>query len=76
MNVKLSITLPEELVEKMTVFSQSYQSQSQFVEIAIQLLITKIKQEEQNQKELKLINSNAARLNQENDDALEYQVPL
>ena len=76
MDVKLSITLPEELVATMNVLSQSYKSQSQFVEMAIRLLITEIKREEQNKKDLELINRNAERLNQEMHDALEYQIPL
>ena len=46
MDVKLSITLPEEFVATMNVLSQSYKNQSQFVEIAIRLLIAKIEQEE------------------------------
>lgn len=75
-NIKLSIVLPEDLVEMMNIFSQPYKNQSQFIEKAIQQFIANIKQEEQHRRDLELINHHADRLNQEMHDALEYQMPL
>lgn len=76
MSVKLSVVLPEDLVETMNDLSKPYKSRSQFIERAIKQFIANIKREEQNHRDLELINRNAKRLNEETHDALEYQIPL
>ena len=76
MSVKMSIVLPDELVESMNAFAKPYKSRSQFIEKAVKLFIAKLKREEQNRRDLELINRHAERLNEETHDALEYQIPL
>ncbi len=76
MSVKLSIVLPDDLVEAMNAFSKPYKSRSQFIEKALKQFIANLKREEQNRRDLELINRYASRLNQEMHDALEYQIPL
>jgi metal-responsive CopG/Arc/MetJ family transcriptional regulator len=76
MGIKLSVVLPVELVEAMNDLSKPYKSRSQFIEQAIKQFIANIKREEQNRRDLELINRHAKRLNEETHDALEYQIPL
>jgi len=76
MSVKMSVVLPDELVHTVKILSHQYKSQSVFVETALRRFIRQIQREEQQQRDLEIINRYADRLNEETADALRYQMPL
>ena len=75
MKVKTSILLPKELLQTVDQYSESYASRSAFVEQALRAFIAKLAHDEQNAKDLDMLNRCADELNQEAIDALTYQVP-
>jgi len=75
MKVKTSITLSEELLK--TVDSRSKQqkrTRSDFIELAVRAFIQQLIREEQNARDLEIINRHADALNKEAAEVLEYQV--
>jgi len=56
--------------------SGAYKSRSQFVEAALQSFVTQLLQDEQNARDLEILNRNADRLNEEAADVLSYQVEI
>ncbi len=75
MKVKTSITLSEELlkaVDKRT--KQQQKTRSDFIETAVWAFIQQLTRDEQNARDLEIINRNADSLNEEASDVLEYQV--
>ncbi len=76
MKVKTSVTLSEDLVEAMDKRSGRYKNRSDFIEAAVRVFIAQMILEEQNAKDLKIINQQADRLNEEAADVLAYQAPL
>ena len=74
MKVKTSITLSEDLLEAIDQRSSHFKNRSDFIEAAIRAYIDKIIRDEQNTKDLAILNSQADRLNQEAADVLTYQV--
>ena len=75
MKVKTSITLSEELlsaVDRRT--RQEKRTRSDFIEAAVRAFIEQLIRDEQNARDLELINRNADFLNREASDVLEYQV--
>ena len=75
MKIKTSITLSEELlraVDKRT--RQQKKTRSDFIEAAVRAFIEQLIRDEQNARDLELINRNADFLNREASDVLEYQV--
>lgn len=74
MKVKTSITLPEELLEAIDERSSRFKNRSNFIEAAIRAYIAKIVLDEQNARDLAIINREANRLNEEAADVLAYQV--
>ena len=74
MKVKTSITLSEDLLEAIDQRSARFENRSDFIESAIRAFIAQMVQEEQNAKDLAIINLLAKRLNQEAADVLTYQV--
>ena len=75
MKVKTSITLSEELlkaVDKRT--KQQKKTRSDFIEAAVRAFIQQLIREEQNARDLDIINRHADTLNKEAADVLEYQV--
>lgn len=74
MKVKTSITLPEDLLDAIDERSGQFKNRSDFVEAAIRAYIEHMIREEQNAKDLAIINRQADRLNKEAIDVLEYQV--
>ena len=74
MKVKTSITLSQELLEavdKQT--KQQKKTRSDFIETAVWAFIQRLTQDEQNARDLDIINCNADFLNQEASEVLEYQ---
>lgn len=74
MKIKTSITLSEDLLEAIDQRSSKYKNRSDFIEAAIRAYIDKIIRDEQNAKDLAILNSQADRLNEEAADVLSYQV--
>ena len=74
MKVKTSITLSEELLENIDRLAVNYKNRSDFIETALQKIVAQMIRAEQNERDLRIINENAERLNQEAEDVLAYQV--
>jgi len=75
MKVKTSITLSEELLKAVDKRSkQQRKTRSDFIEGAVWAFIQQLTRDEQNARDLEIINRNADSLNQEASDVLEYQV--
>lgn len=74
MKVKTSITLSEDLLESVDEFAVKYKNRSEFLEIIIRKAIAQMIRDEQNERDLQIINENADRLNREVEDVLTYQV--
>ena len=76
MRVKTSITLPEDLLKAIDQHSEHYKSRSEFVEAALWAFITQTIRNEQNARDVQIINQRADHLNEEAADVLAYQVIL
>ncbi|MBE2201234.1 MAG: hypothetical protein IAE79_21650 [Anaerolinea sp.] len=74
MKVKTSITLSEDLLETVDEFAAKYKNRSEFLEIILRKAIAQMIRDEQNERDLQIINEHAERLNQEAEDVLAYQV--
>ncbi len=75
MKVKTSITLSEELlkaVDKRT--KRQKRTRSDFIEGAVWAFIQQLTRDEQNARDLEIINRNADALNRQANDVLGYQV--
>jgi metal-responsive CopG/Arc/MetJ family transcriptional regulator len=76
MSVRMSVVLPDDLVQTVKILSHQYKSQSVFVETALRRFISQIRREEQHQRDIEIINRHADWLNAETQDALRYQIPV
>lgn len=74
MKIKTSITLSEDLLATIEKRSGQFKNRSDFIETAIRAFIKQMIREEQNAKDLAIINQQADRLNREAVDVLTYQV--
>lgn len=74
MKIKTSITLSEDLVEAIDQCSGQFKNRSDFIEVAVRAYLAQIARDEQNARDLAILNSQADRLNQEAADVLTYQV--
>ena len=74
MKVKTSITLSEDLLDAIDKRSDQFKNRSDFIEAAIRAYIKQMIREEQNARDLAILNRQAERLNQEAIDVLSYQV--
>jgi metal-responsive CopG/Arc/MetJ family transcriptional regulator len=74
MKVKTSITLSEDVLEAIDRRSAPFKNRSDFIEAAIRAFIARMIQDEQNARDLAIINRQAERLNREAADVLAYQV--
>jgi len=74
MKVKTSISLSEGLLEEIDLRSSRFKNRSDFIEVAVRSYITHIARQEQNAKDLAIINRRADQLNKEATDVLAYQV--
>jgi metal-responsive CopG/Arc/MetJ family transcriptional regulator len=74
MKKKTSITLAEDLLKVIDEQSGPHKSRSDFIEKALRAYVVQIKRDQQNAKDLEIINRQADRLNQEAKDVLTYQV--
>lgn len=76
MKVKTSITLTDGVLSAIDRNIGSFKSRSDFIEFATRQYLARIVREEQDQKDLKIINRRASALNREADDVLDFQVSL
>ncbi len=74
MKRKTSITLSEDVLEAIDKRSGDAKNRSDFIETAIRSYIAKLIRDEQNKKDLAIINRHADRLNIEAADVLAFQV--
>jgi metal-responsive CopG/Arc/MetJ family transcriptional regulator len=76
MKVKTSITVDKGLLETVDKLSSQYRNRSEFIEAALQAYVAQMTRQEQNAKDLEIINRRADDLNKEALDVLDYQVAL
>jgi metal-responsive CopG/Arc/MetJ family transcriptional regulator len=76
MKIKTSITLSSDTLLVVDTLSTQYKSRSEFIELAIQAFIKQLKREEQDAKDLAILNQYADQLNEEATDVLAYQIAL
>jgi metal-responsive CopG/Arc/MetJ family transcriptional regulator len=77
MKVKTSITLSDKLLEAVDKRARQHKkTRSGFIEVAVWAFIEQQIRNEQNARDLEIINRRADFLNQEANDVLEYQTPL
>ena len=74
MKRKTSITLSEDVLEAIDKRSGDAKNRSDFIETALRSYIAKLIRDEQNMKDLDIINRHADRLNLEAADVLAFQV--
>ncbi len=73
MKVKTSITLSEDVVEAVDELAGEVGNRSEFIETALRSYIARRKRDEQNARDLEIINRRHARLNREAEDVLAFQ---
>ncbi len=76
MKVKTSITLSEETLKTVDELSSLYKNRSEFIEAAVRAFIAQLSRDQQNARDLEILNRHADRLNQEAADVLFYQAEL
>ena len=74
--MRVSITLPKDLLSAVDKLSRHYKNRSEFIEVALRAFIAQLIRNEQNAKDLDIINQCADDLNEEALDVLAYQVAL
>ena len=74
MKVETSVTLSEEVIEAIDGTVADDRDLSEFIEAAIWAFLRQIGRQEQQQRDLEILNQHADRLNEEAFDVLEYQV--
>lgn len=76
MKIKTSITLSKDVLKTVDKLSRSYKNRSEFIEMALRAYIAQVVRNEQNAKDLEIINQRADTLNSEATDVLAYQASL
>ena len=74
MKMKTSITLTEDLLKVIDEQSGPHRSRSDFIEKAVRAYVAQMIRDQQNARDLEIINRQADRLNMEAKDVLTYQV--
>jgi metal-responsive CopG/Arc/MetJ family transcriptional regulator len=73
MKVKTSITLSEDVVEAVDDLAGEAGNRSEVIETALRSYLAQMKRDDQNRRDLSIINRRAARLNREAEDVLTFQ---
>jgi len=73
MKTKISVSLSNELLEKVDKLAMTYKNRSALIESAINYYLKEIRNSEKNKNDLDIINKHAKRLNNEALDVLSYQ---
>lgn len=76
MKVKTSITLSEDLIQMVDRLVGKSSNRSEFIETALRNYIAQQKRDEQNTRDLGIINRRHVRLNKEAEDVLAFQGEL
>ncbi len=76
MKIKTSITLSEDLLKIIDQRLKQHKNRSEFIENALRTFIAQTIREEENARDINIINENIEQLSQEAEDVLSYQVPL
>ena len=76
MKVQTSVMLSENLLSTIDQLSEKDKTLSDFIEAALQFYIAKLRRTDKSDNDIEIINRNADYLNQETQDALQYQVEL
>lgn len=76
MKVKTSVTLSDDLLKAIDQWAVGYKNRSDFSETASWALIAQLARDEQDARDLEIINWRAEYLNEEAMDVLDYQVAL
>lgn len=76
MKVKTSITVDKHLLEAVDKLSGRRGTRSEFIEAALQAYVAQLLRNQQNAKDLEIINQRADELNEEALDVLDYQAAL
>jgi metal-responsive CopG/Arc/MetJ family transcriptional regulator len=71
--VETTITLSEEIVEAVDHIAGASGSRSEVIETALRRYLAQTRRDEQNRRDLEIINRRAARLNREVKDVLAFQ---
>lgn len=74
MKVKTSITLSSDLLEAIDARAGRGRGRSEFIEVAVRAFIDRQRREEQDARDIDILNRRADRLNREAADVLGYQV--
>ncbi|MBF0491951.1 MAG: ribbon-helix-helix protein, CopG family [Deltaproteobacteria bacterium] len=74
MKVKTSITLSEDTLDSLDQMSKGFKNRSDLIEQALQQFIASSKKKKREESDLKILNQNSKRLNEEAEDVLGYQV--
>lgn len=73
MKVKTSVTLSEDVIEAIDELAGESRNRSEFIENALRSFIARHKRNEQNHRDVKIINRRHVRLNREAQDVLAFQ---
>lgn len=73
MKVKTSITLSEDVVEAVDELAGESRNRSEVIETALRSYLALLKRDEQNSRDLVIINRRHVRLNREAEDVLAFQ---
>ncbi|MDM8522974.1 hypothetical protein QUF80_06330 [Desulfococcaceae bacterium HSG8] len=76
MKIQTSVMLSENLLSTIEQMSEKDKTLSDFIEVALQFYISKLKRFDETDKDIEIINKNADYLNRETQDALQYQAEL
>lgn len=68
--------LSQDILKEIDAFSTQYKSRSEFIEVAVRTFVAQLFRQQQNLRDLEIINRYADDLNEEAMDVLEYQVAL
>jgi metal-responsive CopG/Arc/MetJ family transcriptional regulator len=74
MKIKTSITMSADLLETVDRLAQHYKNRSEFIEFALRKAIAQMIREEQDARDVKIINQHLDELNAEAEDVLSYQI--
>ena len=76
MKIKTSITLSEDVLKAVDKHSPRFKNRSVLIEAALRFYLASLARQEQDARDLSILNKEAERLNKEALEALGYQVPL
>ncbi len=74
MKVETQVALSEDLVEAIDGLIINHQGRSEFIETALWAFVKQRDRDKRAQQDLKILNDNADRINEEAIDVLDYQV--